>query len=384
MIEDGGHVETVVVGGSQAGLAVGYHLKQLGRPFVVLEAHGRVGDTWRSRWDSLRLFTTARYDGLPGMPFPARRSHYPTKDEVADYLESYAERFDLPVETGVGVDHVVRREKGFVVTAGGRTIRADNVVAATGAYHTPRVPDFAHELDAEIVQLHSTDYRNPAQLRPGDALVVGAANSGAEIAMDVVSGHRTWLSGRPVGQEPARAGSTADLLGQPVMWFLANHVMTVGTPIGRRVRDRFLDPPRGIPLGRIRNKDIVAAGVERVPRTVGVRDGRPLLEDGRVLDVANVLWCTGFVMDFSWIVVPLPFEHGLPTQDRGVVRSQPGLYLVGLPFLHSLGSVLLGGVGRDAAHIARHIASRASSEAAAARPSERTGSRAGARIVQDG
>ncbi len=383
MIANGGHVETVVVGGSQAGLAVGYHLRQEGRPFVILEAHDRVGDAWRSRWDSLRLFTTARYDGLPGMPFPARHSHYPTKDEVADYLDAYAERFPLPVENGVKVDHVVRRGSELVVKAGPRTMVADNVVVATGAYHTPRIPDFATELDAGVVQLHSSDYRNPAQLQSGGVLVVGAANSGAEIAMDVASNHDTWLSGRDVGHELTRPGRPEDLLAQPVMWFVANRVFTVGNTVGRKVRDRFLDPPRGIPLGRVRAKDLVAAGIERVPRTAGARAGRPLLDDGRVLDVANVVWCTGFVMDYSWIDVPLPFEHGLPIQERGVSR-EPGLYFVGLPFLRSLGSVLLGGVGRDAAHIAAHIASQAASSAAAGPASDPRGPGPAPRFVRKG
>ena len=353
------HVETVVIGGSQSGLAVGYHLKQRGRPFVIVEAHERVGDAWRSRWDSLRLFTTARYDGLPGMPFPARRSSYPTKDEAADYLETYAERFELPVMPSVKVDRLTRRGQGFDVVAGDLTVAAENVVVATGAYHTPRVPEFADQLRPDILQIHSSAYRNPGQLREGGVLVVGAGNSGAEIALEVARYNPTWLSGRDTGQEPTRAGSLTDRLVQPLMWFAATRVLTVTSPVGRKVRDHFLDPPRGIPLGRVRRKDLTAAGIERVPRTVGVQDGNPLLDDGSVLDVANLLWCTGFVLDLSWIDVPLIGDHGLPAQERGVVSTQPGLYFVGLPFLYSLSSGLLGGVGRDTAHVASHIAARA-------------------------
>ena len=186
----------------------GYHLKQQGRPFVIVEAHERVGDAWRSRWDSLRLFTTARYDGLPGMPFPARRSSYPTKDEAADYLETYAKRFDLPVMPSVKVDRLTRRGQGFDVVAGDLTVAAENVVVATGAYHTPRVPEFADQLRSDILQIHSSAYRNPAQLREGGVLVVGAGNSGAEIALEVARYNQTWLSGRDTGQEPTRAGSS--------------------------------------------------------------------------------------------------------------------------------------------------------------------------------
>ncbi len=353
------HVDTVVIGGSQSGLAVGYHLaRQEDRRFVILDAHDRVGDAWRRRWDSLRLFTTARYDGLPGMPFPAPRQAYPNKDEVADYLETYAQRFDLPVETGVRVDRLFRHEGRFSIAAGDRTYTATTVVVATGASHTPRVPNFSEQLDPAIVQLHSTAYRNPSQLRDGGVLVVGAGNSGAEIALEVSQHHATWLSGRDPGQEPTRAGSLPDRLLMPVMWFVASRVLTIGSPIGHRVRDHFFDPPRGIPLGRIRRSDIAAAGIERVPRTAGVRDGHPTLEDGTTLEVANVIWCTGFVMDLSWIDLPVTGDHGFPLQERGVVASQPGLYFLGLPFQRSLSSALLGGVGRDAADVAGHIAAR--------------------------
>jgi len=352
------HVHTVIIGGSQSGLAVGYHLRRQGDPFVILDAHDRVGDAWRKRWDSLRLFTTARYDGLPGMPFPGRSGSYPTKDETADYLEAYADRFRLPIRTGARVDRLSRDGQRFNVVAGERTFSAENVVVATGAYHTPRVPTFADQLDPSILQVHSSAYRSPSQLRDGGVLVVGAGNSGAEIALEVSQHHPTWLSGRDTGQEPTRAGSLPDRLLMPLIWFVASRVLTVTSPMGRRVRSQFFDPPRGIPLGRVRRTDIAAAGIERVPRTTGVLEGYPTLDDGRVLEVSNLVWCTGFVMDLSWMDVPVIGDHGFPVQERGVVSSQPGLYFIGLPFLHSLSSALLGGVGRDAAHIVHHITTR--------------------------
>jgi putative flavoprotein involved in K+ transport len=357
---DGGRrrVETLVIGGSQAGLAVGYHLRRLGRPFLIVDGHERVGGAWRERWDSLRLFTPARYDGLPGMPFPGPRWSYPGKDEVADYLETYARTFDLPVRTGVMIERLTRRGGLFEASSGEGVYLAENVVVATGPYRTPRVPAFADALDPGIVQLHSSRYSNPENVPPGDVLVVGAGNSGAEIALELSTRHRTWLSGRPTGQEPTRAGSLPDRLVTPLVWFIATRVLTVGSPIGRRARDHFLHPPRGIPLGRVRNRDLTAAGVERVPRVDGVRDGRPLLQDGRSLDVAAVVWCTGFDIDLSWIDLPLVQSDGYPEQDRGVFPNEPGLYILGLPFLRSLSSLLLGGVGADAAHIADHIVIR--------------------------
>jgi putative flavoprotein involved in K+ transport len=350
------HVETVVIGGSQAGLAVGHYLRRHGRPFVIVDENERVGDAWRNRWDTLRLFTPARYDGLPGMPFPGRSSAFPSKDEVADYLEAYAREFALPVRTGIKVDRVSKAGDRFQVFCGGDVLSAGNVVVATGAFHHPRVPAFAAELHRDIVQFHANRYRNRSQLREGGVLVVGAGNSGAEIALELAGHHQIWLSGPDTGQEPTRAGSLPDRFFTPVLWLVATR-LTVRTWMGRKMRDHFLDPPRGIPLGRVRRKDIIAAGIERVGKTTGVRNGRPLLGDGRVLDVSNVIWCTGYTPDFSWIDLPLSTRRGWPIQDRGIVESVPGLYFMGLLFLYSLSSALLGGVGRDAEYIVDHIAS---------------------------
>jgi putative flavoprotein involved in K+ transport len=350
---------TVVVGGGQAGLAVGYHLRRRGLPFVILDAHPRVGDAWRTRWDSLRVFTPAQYDALPGMRFPAPRNSYPGKDQVADYLESYAERFELPIRTGTTVDAVRREGDGYRVVSGSDSWRAENVVVATSAYHTPRVPPFASELDPETVQIHSKDYRRPGQLQAGETLVVGAGNSGAEIAMELSQRHRVWLSGRDTGQEPVSASGTLwDRLVTPLIWFAANHVLRPTNPLGRKARAHFLDPPRGIPLARVRRRDLLDAGVERVPRTAGVEGGRPVLDDGRVLDVGNVVWCTGFRPDFGWVELPIFGEYGLPRHERGVVPTQPGLYFAGLPFQSALASSLIGGVGRDARYVAKRIAQR--------------------------
>lgn len=356
---DGHHVDTVVVGASQSGLAVGYHLKQQGLSFEILDACDRVGDAWRNRYDSLRLFTPRRYDGLPGMPFPGSPSSYPTKDETADYLETYAREFELPVRTGAHVERLSRAGDRFELALDGSTMVADNVVVATGAYHQPTIPPLARDLDDGIVQLHSRDYRNRSQLQDGPVLVVGAGNSGTEVALDLAPHHRTWLSGRDPGQEPSlgRLGGPGDRVLKAVMWTVATRVLVVTNPLGRKVRDHFLDPPRGIPLGGGRRKEVRTAGIERVPPTAGVQEGQPVLEDGTILKVVNVVWCTGYTPDYAWIDLPLPMQYGFPVQERGVVESVPGLYFVGLLFLRSLSSVLLGGVGRDAAYIAQHIAS---------------------------
>ncbi len=333
-------------------------------PFVILDDNDRIGDAWRKRWDSLRLFTPGRYDGLPGMPFPGSPSSYPTKNEVADYLEAYARTFDLPVRTGIRVDKLSKVGTGFEVICGGSTLFAENVIIATGAYHSPRVPPFACELEQNIVQLHSKEYRNPSQIQQGGVLVVGAGNSGAEIAIELARHHQTWLAGRDTGQEPTRAGSLPDHLFTPIMWFMATRVLTVNTRLGRKVRNHFFDPPRGIPLGRIRRTDFAAAGIERVARVTGARNGYPALEDGRVLNVSNVIWCTGFTPTYDWIDPSLPTHHRIPINDRGAVSSCPGLYFVGLPFMYSRSSPLLGGVGRDAEYVVAHLDSTRSAREA--------------------
>jgi putative flavoprotein involved in K+ transport len=351
------NIGTAVIGGSQAGLAVGYHLRRRGLPFVILDENERIGDAWRKRWDSLRLFTPGRYNGLPGMPFPGSPFSYPRKDELADYLETYARTFALPVRTAVKVETLTKVGGRFELSCHERTFYAESVVLATGACSHSRVPSFARELDQNIVQLHSKEYRNPSQVQEGGVLVVGAGNFGAEIALELARNHRTWLSGRDTGQEPTRAGSLPDHLVTPMMWFMATRLLKVTNPLGRKARHYFLDPPRGIPLGRIRRKDFAAAGIERVPRVTGVQNGYPVLEDRRVLEVANIVWCTGFSPNYDWIYPSLPTRYGAPLHARGVVESCTGLYVVGLPFLYSLSSALVGGVGRDAEYIAEHIVS---------------------------
>jgi putative flavoprotein involved in K+ transport len=353
--------DTIVVGGGQAGLSMGYYLKKQGRPFVILDANERIGGSWRTRtWSSLRLFTPARYDGLPGWPFPAPGWSFPTARETADYLEAYAARFDLPVRTGIRVDRLTRKGDGYVVLCGEHRFEADHVVVATGFYGTPVVPDFASELDPRITQMHSSAYRDPSQLQPGGVLLVGAGNSGADIGMELSRTHQTWLSGRDKGQIPIRIESRKARLGYPVLWFVASHILTLKTPIGRKVQPHVL--AEGAPLIRVKSEDLLAAGVERVPKTIGVRDGLPVLEDGRVLDVANVIWSTGFRQDFSWIDVPVFGEANEPLHERGVA-SEAGLYFLGLDFLYSFISENVGGVRRDARHVARHIARRAAAPA---------------------
>jgi putative flavoprotein involved in K+ transport len=355
--------ETAIIGGGQAGLAVGYHLQKLGRPFVILDANARVGDGWRLRWDSLRLFTPARFSALEGMPFPPVASGFPTKDQMADYLEAYARRFNLQVRNNARVQRLSRSGGHFEISTSGQKLRAENVVVAMSSTQVPRVPPFASQLSDRVLQVHSADYRNPTQLKEGGVLVVGVGNSGADIALEVVKTRPTWIAGKETGAIPWRIEPWfARQVLFRILRFMFHHVLTIKTPIGRKARPAMLT--RSTPLIRVKPRDLTAAGVSRTPRIVGVRDGLPVTEDGKTLDVANIIWCTGFRSGFSWIDLPVLGEQGEPDHQAGVVVTEPGLYFVGLHFLYSVSSETLMGVNRDAARIARRIAAARRTEVA--------------------
>lgn len=349
------HFDTVVIGGGQAGLTTGHALAGTGRSFVILDAHPRIGDAWRTRWDSLTLFTPARRCGLPGMPFPGPKHSFATKDELADYLERYAEHFELPVHTGVRVDAIDHDGERFIVAAGETRYLADDVVIATGAFQEPRTPDFAGELDPRIVQVHSARYRNPAQLAPGRVLVVGPGNSGADIALDLAGTHEVYLAGEHPGHIPINVPGLSGRIVFPVLWQVWTHLLNLDTPIGRKVRPKVLAGPE--PLIRVKPRHLDRAGVRRVPRVAEITDGLPRLDDGRVLEVDSVVWATGYGNDFSWLDVPVELDdHGEPVTDRGAVPGQPGLYFVGRKFMYAFNSHTVGGVARDARHIVEQIA----------------------------
>lgn len=352
------HFETIVIGGGQSGLSVGHHLRRLGQSFVILDANERTGDAWRNRWDSLRLNTPARFDGLDGMPYPAGPREFVTKDEMADYLESYARHFELPVRNGVRVDRLSRDNGRFQLAAGEHRYTADQVVVAMGTHQSPAVPGFATQLNPSIVQLHSHEYRNPGQLVPGKVLVVGAGNSGAEISKDVAKHHEVWLSGRDVGQLPFTVDSYLGhrIFAPLVLRGIFHRVLSVKTPMGRRMRPKVLAGSG--PLIRVKRKELSNLGVQFCGRVTGVEGGRPVLEDGQPLDVQNVIWCTGFRSGFSWIDLAVHGEHE-PRHNRGVAIDEPGLYFVGLEFLYSLSSEMVHGVGRDARYIAERVAKTA-------------------------
>ena len=391
--------DVVIVGGGQAALATGYHLQNSGLRFSILEQSGRVGNSWRSRWDSLQLFTPARYSALPGLPFPASGGSYPAKDQFADYLESYADRFRLPVRTHLHVESVRRASGRFEVRTSEGTLHARSVVAAPGHTTTPRIPVLAEKLDPGITQLHSSRYRGPGALPAGDVVVVGAGTSGAQIAQELAGARpagTVYLAGSPTAHIPDAVFRFAG----PVYWRLVNSLLTLDTKPGRKAAAGFHD--RGSPLIQVSMRDVERAGVIRLPRFTGVADGQPVFDggeatagarsrggshlgsregshlgsrggttvggttvDGTTADgteaprtVRTIIWATGYRPEFDWIE-GLPLDaHGWPATVRGSVPELPGLYFVGMPFQYALTSGLIGGMGRDAAHVVAELQAR--------------------------
>ena len=356
--------DTLVIGGGQAGLSVSYHLRRLGVEHLVLDGRDRIGDAWRTRWDSLELFTPRRYDGLDGMRMPGDPAGSPSKDEMAGYLGAYAARFELPVLTGRRVTALSRDGDVFTAETAAGTFRAAHVIVAMSNYQRPRIPAFASELDAGIRQLHAVAYTSPAQLLPGRVLLVGAGNSGAEIAKDLRAGHEVVLAGPSTGEVP---GSYTGFLNRHILVHALNgvvfpHLMSVNTPVGRRARPKVMT--RGVPLIRVKSRDLERLGVVRAARVTGARDGLPVV-DGAPLEVTNIVWCSGYDPGFDWILLPILDDRGEPRHDRGVVAEVPGLYFVGLHFLTSMASAMVHGVGRDAARIAALAAAPSLQPAAA-------------------
>jgi putative flavoprotein involved in K+ transport len=342
----GDRFEVAVIGGGQAGLAMGYFLARQGRHFTILEASDSIGIAWRSRWDSLVLFTPRRYDSLPGLPFPGDPEGYPGRDEVIDYLESYAATFELPVQFNSVVQSVALADDGFLVDLGARTVEAEQVVVATGPFQTPNVPAFAPDLRADVFQIHSTGYRRPRGVPEGTVVVVGGGNTGFQIAKELSSTHAVHLAiGSRQTPLPQR------LFGRDLFWWLTKTGLikkTVESRIGRRARDR--DTLIGSSM-----RDVKRHGVEVKPRVVGVSGDAVTFADGSELDVDAVIWATGYRSAYGWIDVPV-FDQGGRVLHRRGVTDRAGLFFLGLTWQHTRGSALLGWVKDDAEFISERIA----------------------------
>jgi putative flavoprotein involved in K+ transport len=337
--------EVIVIGGGQAGLALGYHLAHQGRRFTIFDAGDAPAAVWRARWDSLTLFTPARYDALRGRAFPGDPDHYPTRDEVVDYLTDYARDFELPLELNRRVRAVKAREHGYLVETDDRAYDADQVVIATGPFQTPRIPSIAADLSAEVRQLHSSDYRRPDDVPDGPVLVVGGGNTGFQIAHELAATNEVHLAiGSRQTPLPQR------LLGRDLFTILtATGLMakTVESRLGRRLSRR--DALIGSSPRAIRRR-----GVDVRPRVTGATGSTITFADESTLDARAVIWATGFGVDHSYVDAPVFSADGAVIHTRGVTAA-PGLYFLGMPWQHTRGSALLGWVKDDAHHIADQI-----------------------------
>lgn len=349
----------VVIGAGQAGLSVGYQLKKKEIDHVILDGATRIGDVWRNRWDSLKLFTAAKFDGLDGYRFPAGKDAFPTKDEMADYLESYADKFDLPVRLKTRVERLQNKDGHFRVETSNGVYEADKVVVAAASYQKPHIPDIPRDLGDDVVQLHSHEYKNPSQLPAGPVLLVGAGNSGAEIAMDLVKSHQVHLAGRDVGHVPFNIEGFMGrkILVRMVIRGMFHHVLTMRTPMGRKFRED--NHGHGLPLIRTRPGQMENAGVQRIGRIVEIKNNTAVAEDGTEVAFSSIIWCTGFHPGFDWVDLPALDEKGVPRHVFGKSSKTKGLYFVGLHFQYSVSSTMVAGVGRDARRVASWIATGA-------------------------
>src|SRR5918995_2843233 len=341
------HLDVAVVGGGQAGLAMGYYLRQQGRRFVIFERGDSIAPAWRERWDSLKLFTPRGYSALPGVPFPGDPDGYPTRDEVISYIERYADTFEQSIELSSDVRRLSEEDGRFVLNIDGRTITADQVVVATGPFQTPYVPNLAEKLDSNVWQAHSTGYRRPSDLPEGTVLVVGGGNTGFQIAKELSATHKVVLSvGSKQKPLPQR------IAGRDLFWWLTKTRLlstTVESRLGSKLRSR--DTLIGSSPHELKRR----YGVELKPRALEAADRTVRFEDGSELEVDAVIWATGYRPDFSWIDLPILDEHGRLRHRRGVTDA-PSLYFLGLTWQWTRGSALIGWVKDDAQFLAERIA----------------------------
>jgi len=350
-------LDVLVVGGGQAGLAMAWHLTRQGLRFAVLDAGRELGHVWRSRWDSLKAFTPAQYNTLPGMAFPAPADTYPVRDQVADYLQAYTDAFKLPVRLNARVTHLSRTGEGFEVRTADETFRARQVVVATGPFQVPFVPPPGGRLDESVTQVHSAQYRNPQALPEGPVLVVGGGNSGFQIAGELAATRQVDLSiGAKYPMLPQR------LLGKDLFWWLTRLRLirkSTDSRLGRRMQ------ARGEFVIGSNQRQLKRAGVKFRPRLVDAVGHTAQFADGTTLDVSSVIWATGYRSDYSWIQIPGVVRDGRVIHRRGVT-DVPGLFFLGLSWQHTRGSALLGFVNDDATYLADRIAIHQQSSPAAA------------------
>jgi putative flavoprotein involved in K+ transport len=352
MTENTPKLDVLIVGGGQAGLAMGFHLKDTPFRYQIVERHPRVGDSWRNRYASLVLFTPRAYSALPGLPVPGNPDGYPTKDEMADYLETYAERFDLPVAPGTGIRRLERVDGGFrATTEAGEPIDSRAVVLATGAFQRPAIPPVSKGLSDEVAQLSPEDYKTPGQLAAGKVLVVGDGATGRQIALELTANHEVLLS----AGRPRRVGRDR-ILGKSAFWWLDKlGVLRASreSRIGRFLMETDPFPGKHLELDELRQR-----GVEVVGRVVEAEGKKVAFAEGKAAEVDAVVWATGYRDDVDWVAIPEAKDaEGNFMHYRGV-SPLPYLCFVGRSWQWTRGSALFAGVGEDAAYLTEHLVGR--------------------------
>ncbi|TMV46319.1 oxidoreductase [Paenibacillus mesophilus] len=341
--------DVIVIGGGQAGLSMGYYLQKNGSHFVILDANGRTGDSWRNRYDSLFLFTPRMYNSLPGLAFAGRRNGLPAKDEAADYLERYARHFSLPILFNTTITLLKKTQKGFYLRSEqGEEFTAKEVVIAAGPFQKPFIPSFSNGLNPDLYQVHSSHYRNPAELNAGPVMVVGAGNSGAQIAVELAKQHEVTISvGHRMDFKPLY------FLGKSIFWYF-NKMGLLDADLNTKRASWLKKKPEqiyGLELKNLLN----AKTVKMKPRAVSAAGDTIRFEDSTSARAANVIWATGFRSDYSWVHIPGALHtNGIPQHERGV-SPIAGLYFLGLPWQSRRGSALMGWVGQDAEYLMRKM-----------------------------
>jgi putative flavoprotein involved in K+ transport len=340
--------DVIVIGAGQAGLSMGYFLKQTKLSFLILDKGSSIGETWRNRYDSLTLFTSRSYSSLPGLTLKGEEKQYPTKDEISDYLSVYANTFSHPIQLNTSVTKLVKEEDDFILHTTQGKLQSKNVIIATGPFQEPFIPGYSHKLSADVLQLHSSKYKNPNQLMEGTTLVVGGGNSGTQIAVELSQNREVYLSvGHKLRFLPQDIGNKSIF-----WWFdkLGVYKASVHSKVGQFIKN-MPDPIFGFEL----KQQLKSGNVILKPRVTSADENNLFFEDGSRVEVANVIWSTGFKSDYKWISIPHVIdENGLPTHNRGVT-SIKGLYFLGLPRQSSRGSALLQGVGMDADYIIKQL-----------------------------
>ncbi|MGG1397615.1 NAD(P)/FAD-dependent oxidoreductase [Bacillus salipaludis] len=340
--------DVVIIGAGQAGLSMGYFLKQSGISFLILDNQSRAGDVWRNRYDSLVLFTPRLYSSLPGLPLGGDPSGFPTKDEIADYLEQYAQTFDLPIRFNIDIQKIRKENNIFAISTNKLTIKTKRIVIATGPFHTPRIPPFAKVFSNELTQLHSSEYKDQSQLQEGPVLVVGGGNSGAQIAVELSENNETYLSvSQKIRFMPLK------FAGKSIFWWFDKLGILRADRhsfIGKKIQSQG-DPVFGYELKeKIKNRSVIVKS-----RTKSIHKNEIQFEDHTSIMVNNIIWATGFTPNYRWIEIPnLLNPNGEVNHKRGVTEID-GLFFLGLPWQHRRGSALLLGVGEDAEYLYKYI-----------------------------